>query len=151
MNGPFRARLLRGYLLLLGGLLLAQGGGSLLRRLASADAGWLINGLLNADPLHASIHILWGGTMLVSMVILPTDRRIIGLALVFGTFYLGFAILGVVIYHPLGMKIDLFENAFHWTVGPLTLGLGLAAARRHWGNTRETLQKGDLTGTYQAK
>jgi hypothetical protein len=136
-----RESLLRRYLLLLGGLLLAQGSGSLVRRIASYDAGWLTNGLLNADPLHASIHILWGVIIVGSMVMLANDRRIIGLSLVFGTFYVGLAILGVAVHHPLGLKLDLFENAFHWTVGPLTLGLGLAAARRQGWNVFETLHK----------
>ena len=39
------------------------------------------------------------------------------------------AILGVVVHHPFGLQLNTFENAFHWTVGPLTLGLGLAAVR----------------------
>lgn len=53
-------------------------------------------------------------------------RQIAGLALVFGVFYVGLAVLGVAVYHPIGLQLDFYENAFHWTVGPPTLGLGLA-------------------------
>lgn len=124
-------RALRGYLFALGSLLLAQGLGSLARRSLQYDGPWLVNGLLNADPGHAAIHIAWGTIMLGTIALGANARQVIGLALVFGAFYVGLAILGTVVYHPLGLQLNLFENAFHWTVGPLTLVLGIAAWRRY--------------------
>lgn len=122
---------LRRYLFVLGSLLLAQGLGSLVRRALEYTGPWLVNGLLNADPGHAAIHIAWGSVMLGTIALGANVRQMIGLTLVFGAFYVGLAVLGTVVYHPLGLQLNLFENAFHWTVGPLTLGLGIAAWRRH--------------------
>ncbi len=124
-------RTLRRYLFALGSLLLAQGLGSLARRGLEYSGPWLVNGLLNADPGHAAIHIAWGAIMLGTIALGANARQLIGLALVFGAFYVGLAILGTVVYHPLGLQLNLFENAFHWTVGPLTLGLGIAGWRRY--------------------
>jgi hypothetical protein len=126
---------LRWYLFGLGALLLGQGLGSLARRALGYNAGWLVNGLLSADPRHAAIHIAWGSLMIGAIVFRANLRQVVGLALVFGVFYVGLAILGSVVYHPLGLQLNLFENAFHWTVGPLTLGLGLVG----WQRMRSTL------------
>lgn len=120
---------LRWYILGLGTLLLGQGAGSIARRAAGYDGSWLVDGLLNADPRHATIHVFWGLVMLGTIAFLGYPRQLTALALTFGVFYVGLAILGTVVYHPLGLQLNRFENAFHWTVGPLTLGLGLAAAR----------------------
>ena len=122
------ARFLGRYLFVLGLLLFIQGAASLIRQAIDYDAGWLVNGLLNADPLHAAIHIAWGLTMIASAFVLNA-RQIASVALVFGVFYVGLAALGVAVYHPLGLRLDFFENAFHWTVGPLTLALGVGAIR----------------------
>jgi hypothetical protein len=123
-------RVLRWYLFGLGVLLLGQGAGSLVRRALEYNAGWLGNGLLNADPRHAAIHIAWGSLMIGAIAFSANLRQVVGLTLVFGVFYVGLAILGTVVYHPLGLQLNLFENAFHWTVGPLTLGLGLVGLQR---------------------
>jgi hypothetical protein len=119
--------LLRWYLLVLGAVLIAQGAGSLARSAIAYNGPWLVNGLLNADPRHAAIHMVWGAVMLGTIALAGNAHRLTGLALVFGVFYVGLAVLGVVVYHPFGLQLNLFENAFHWTVGPLTLGLGVAA------------------------
>ena len=126
---PHVVRLLEWYLLALGILLIAQGAGSIVRRAIAYSGPWLVNGLLNADPLHAAIHIAWGSVMVGMILLRGNALRVTGLALVFGVFYVGLAILGVAVYHPFGLQLNAFENAFHWTVGPLTLGLGLAALR----------------------
>jgi hypothetical protein len=122
-------RVLGRYLFVLGALLVAQGTGSLVRRALDYSGPWLVNGLLNADPVHAAIHVIWGSIMVGTILLHGTSRQVAGLALVFGVFYVGLAILGTVVYHPFGLQLNQFENAFHWTVGPLTLGLGLVAAR----------------------
>jgi hypothetical protein len=124
-------RVLRGYLFALGALLLVQGLGSLARQALEYSGPLLVNGLLNADPRHAAIHIAWGSVILGTIGLGAYIRQVIGLTLVFGVFYVGLAILGTVVYHPLGLQLNLFENAFHWTVGPLTLGLGLVGWQRY--------------------
>jgi hypothetical protein len=118
-------RITRAYLLALGALLVLQGVGSLLRHLANLRLSWLADGLLNADPAHAVIHVVWGTTMLLVTLLAADPRRVMLLALVFGVFYIGLAVLGTVVYHPLGLQLGLFENGFHWVVGPTTLGLGI--------------------------
>ena len=122
-------RIISRYILALGALLLIQGTGSLIRMTVAYSGPWLVDVLLNADPLHAAIHVVWGSVMLGTILLRGNSRQVTGLALVFGVFYTGLAVLGVAVHHPFGLQLNLFENAFHWTVGPLTLGLGLAALR----------------------
>jgi hypothetical protein len=38
-------------------------------------------------------------------------------------------VLGVVVHHPLGLRLDRGENVFHLIVGPITLALALVALR----------------------
>jgi hypothetical protein len=115
------------YLWVLMGGLLAQGLGSLALRLApelDARSPYLVSGVLGIDLWHALIHIAWGAAGLLLLARL--GRRAAGrLALVFGLFYSALGLLGVLVYHPLGLKLDLFENGFHLVAGPLAL---LAAA-----------------------
>src|SRR4051812_15837120 len=129
MMAPQPVATTRQYLVLLGVLLIAQGAGSIVRQAARIDAGWLVNGLMSADPLHGTIQILWGATMLAMTVVWVTDRRVALLAVVFGVFYVGLAILGVATHNPFGLHLGTFENAFHWTVGPLALAMGVWATR----------------------
>jgi hypothetical protein len=49
------------------------------------------------------------------------------LALIFGIFYTALGFWGVLAHHPLGLELDLLENLFHLTAGPLALMLGLLA------------------------
>ena len=56
-----------------------------------------------------------------------TAWQLARLAVTFGIFYVALAILGVVVYHPFGLMLDWGENAFHFTVGPSCLLLGLWA------------------------
>jgi len=124
---------LRWYLWVLMGGLLVQGLGSLMFRLAPAlpaAAPYLVRGALGIDRWHAWIHIVWGTAGVVLLAVQPTLRAAARLALVFGVFYTALGLLGVIVYHPLGLELDWFENAFHLTAGPLTLLLGLVAARR---------------------
>jgi hypothetical protein len=134
---------LRSYIFVLGALILVQGIGSLARRALDYNGPWLVNGLLNADPGHAAIHIAWGAVMLVTVALGANVRQVTGLALVFGGFYVGLAILGTVVYHPLGLQLNLFENVFHWTVGPLTLGVGVVAWYRYWVGFSESKERPD--------
>lgn len=54
-----------------------------------------------------------------------TGRPLVVLALVFGVFYTGLGVWGVMVYHPLGLELDLPENIFHLIAGPLALLLGV--------------------------
>lgn len=127
------ANVLRPFLwLLLGGLFL-QGLGSLLFRLAPAlpaASPLLVRGTFGIDLGHALIHIAWGAVGLVVLFTSRTSRALVLLALVFGVFYTALGVWGVLVYHPLGLELDLPENSFHLVAGPLSLLLGL------WGSVR---------------
>lgn len=132
MNETF-AVVLRWYLWVLMGGLLLQGLGSLVLRLSptlAAATPYLIGGIFGIDFWHAWIHIIWG---IIGIGVLATQhnaRAAVGLALIFGLFYTALGIAGVMIHHPLGLKLNLFENAFHMTAGPLTLLLGVLGTSR---------------------
>ena len=118
-------RLLRLYIGFLGVLLLSHGIGSLVLRALGLTDPSLTHGFVHADPLHALIHIVWGTTMLLFLAGRANDGQIVALALIFGGFYVSLAFLGVLVYHPFGLELGPFENAFHFVVGPSTLALGL--------------------------
>jgi hypothetical protein len=115
--------------ILMPGLLL-QGLGSLALRLSSgleAITPPLLAGVLIAHIPHAILHIVWG---LVGIVVLATFRFVrarLWLGLIFGIFYTLLAIYGTIDPHAFGLHLVPSENAFHWIVGPLTLGLSLLA------------------------
>ena len=123
---------LRGYLYFVMVGLFVQGVGSLLFRLHPAmatDSPLLVRGAFGIDFWHSWIHILWGAAGAVLLTRWRTMRAAVGLALVFGVFYTAFGVLGVTVHHPLGLELDVFENTFHLTAGPLTLILGLLGLR----------------------
>lgn len=123
--------ILRLYLWLLGAALLVQGIISLVLRVAQIPPPAFTLNFVNADSLHATIHIVWGGVMLALLV--DTKRggpqAIILLGQFFGVFYVALALLGVLIYHPFGLRLDLDENLFHFIVGPTTLLLTIRAMK----------------------
>ena len=125
MNAPS----LRPYLTLMGAGLLAQG-------LLSWALDWSGNAsnqmpyrFANADPRHAFIHVAWGLGMLILLARGLDERGCIRLTLAFGVFYCALAALGLAVHHPFGLRLDRGENVFHLLVGPITLALGLVAAR----------------------
>jgi hypothetical protein len=115
--------------ILMPGLLL-QGLGSLALRLSSgleAITPPLLAGVLIAHIPHAILHIVWG---LAGIVVLATFRFVrarLWLGLIFGIFYTLLAIYGTIDPHAFGLHLAPSENAFHWIVGPLTLGLSILA------------------------
>lgn len=119
---------LRGYLAVLGGALLLQGSTSLLlHEVLDVDlSGW--HGLLTTDDRHAALHVVWGAVTLPAAAVVG-ETALVGFGLVFGTFYLALAVLGVVIHDPFGLRLGFGENAFHWIIGPLALVLALARSR----------------------
>jgi hypothetical protein len=120
---------LRPYLALLGGTLLAQGLVSWALDWSGHASNQLPNRFANSDPRHAAIHVAWGAVMLVLVVRGLDERGYARLALAFGVFYTGLAVLGVVVHHPFGLRLDRGENVFHFIVGPITLALAAAAYR----------------------
>ena len=110
--------------------LFLQGSGSLALSLSSgleAITPPLLAGILLAHIAHAILHIAWG---LIGIVVLATSRSTrarLWLGLVFGIFYTLLAIVGTLDSHIFELHLAPSENAFHWIVGPLTLGLSLLA------------------------
>ena len=123
-------RILSVYLWILMVGLFLQGSGSLALRLSSgleAITPPLLAGILLAHIAHAILHIAWG---LIGIVVLATSRSTrarLWLGLVFGIFYTLLAIVGTLDSHIFELHLAPSENAFHWIVGPLTLGLSLLA------------------------
>jgi hypothetical protein len=120
---------LRTYLTLLGALLLGQGLLSWLLDATGNDSNQLPLRFANADPRHAFVHVVWGSLILVLVLRGLDERGCIRLALAFGVFYSAVAVLGIAVHHPFGLRLDRGENVFHLLVGPITLALGLLAAR----------------------
>lgn len=121
-------RLLRLYLGLLGAGLLLQGLVSLALGLAGVAPPDVTLDFLRADPLHAAIHIAWGLAMAAAVARGSDDARLVRLGLAFGAFYVALAALGLLVHHPLGLRLDPGENGFHAIVGPLALALAGWAA-----------------------
>lgn len=123
--------ILRVYLWILGASLLLQGIISLILRIIQISPPAFTLNSINADPLHATIHIIWGLVMLAFLVDARRSgpRAIALLGQCFGTFYIGLALLGVLIYHPFGLRLDLGENLFHFIIGPTTLVLSIWAMK----------------------
>ena len=123
------ARLVRRFLWIVGAALLLQGGLSLVMRALAVPLPDLALAFVNADPLHALIHITWGLVMLGAVTRFTDDGALARLVLTFGVFYTLLAFLGVLVHHPFGLKLDLGENVFHFTVGPLALLFGVWGVR----------------------
>ena len=125
---------LRPYLTLLGAALLSQGLASLLVDATGHANDGMPYRFANADPRHATIHIIWGIVMLVLLARGLDEHGCTRLALTFGIFYTTLAVLGIAVHHPFGLRLDRGENVFHLLVGPITLALALASLhleRRH--------------------
>ena len=75
------------------------------------------------DPPHELLHVTWGVALLAIPMLFPRHGAAL-VALAFGVFYVGLAALGILVYHPLGLRLDLGQNVFHSLVGPLTLAVG---------------------------
>jgi hypothetical protein len=120
---------LRPYIAILGATLLGQGLVSWALDWSGHASNQLPNRFANSDPRHAAIHVAWGAVMLVLCVRGMDERGYALLALAFGVFYTALAVLGVVVHHPFGLRLDRGENVFHLIVGPITLALALVALR----------------------
>ncbi len=126
--------------ILMPGLLL-QGLGSLALRLSSgleAITPPLVAGVLLGHIPHAILHIVWGLAGILVLATLRFARARLWLGLIFGIFYTLLAVFGTIDPHIFELHLAPSENAFHWIVGPLTLGLSLVAwyAYLHRSQTR---------------
>jgi hypothetical protein len=91
------------------------------------------------DNPHNALHVVWG---LLILCVLATSRessRLVGLALLFGVFYVGLALAGMELVNPFGLILGLGENLFHLTVGTGSL---LAAALLQRGARLAVVQPG---------
>ncbi len=127
---PSATRSVRLFLGIAGALLLLQGSVSLLRVALSLSVPDLVLAFINADPLHAVIHITWGVVLLLALVLPMSEHAQAILVLVFGVFYTLLAFLGSLIFHPFGLQLGLGENVFHFVVGPLALIIAYRALRQ---------------------
>jgi hypothetical protein len=87
-------------------------------------------GLLPGDTRHNALHAIWGAIMLGLLLTSRSPRRAALVALIFGIFYTGLALAGVVLDRPAGLLLGPGENVFHFIVGPLGLALGVLALRQ---------------------
>jgi hypothetical protein len=118
------ARLVRAYLAVVGSLLLASGVLGLLLHAGGVAVSTRPGGGFLTDPAHEWIHVVWGAALLLPLVSRQRGAGLAWLALIFGVFYTGFGLLGLLIYHPFGLQLGLDENGFHLLVGPLGVLLG---------------------------
>jgi hypothetical protein len=117
------------FLALAGPGLLFQGAISLALHAGGWQSDDMPQRLANADPLHASIHVVWGAASLAVLALVADESSRARFVLAFGVFYSGLAVLGLVFHHPLGMHLDRGENVFHLLVAPTALLVGLAGVR----------------------
>jgi len=127
-TSPFEPlRLVRVYVLALGGGLLLEGGGLLLVNALALPVAFATN-----DTRHNLLHVVWG-IGLLAIAASPQARgarRVAWAAVVFGIFYVALGVLGVLVSQPFGLLLGPGENAFHLIVGPLALFLGTRAVAR---------------------
>jgi hypothetical protein len=115
---------LREWVAAVGTLLLAQGALSL----AVDGSGVTLQPVLQAfvgDPLHASIHVIWGAAMLALLAVRGDRLTLARASIGFGVFYVTLAVLGVLVHHPFGLLLGPGENVFHFLVGPVALIVGI--------------------------
>jgi hypothetical protein len=117
---------MRVYVLVLGVGLLVEGGGLLLldRLGIPADSG-------TSDAGRNVLYFAWG-IALVGISITARGHaatRVIWAALVFGSFYVAMAVLGLTIERPFGLLLGPGENIFHFMIGSLALVLGAWALK----------------------
>ena len=115
---------------LAGVMLLLQGALSLVIDLAGLTLTPLLQAFVG-DPLHASIHVAWGIAMLLTLRMRGDRGSLARISVIFGCFYIGLALLGVLVYHPFGLRLGPGENVFHFLIGPASLVFGL------WGLTSD--------------
>ncbi len=132
MNGD-RRHLARTYLLLLGAGLLFEGAALLFVAAINLPAPYAL------DNPHNALHVVWGLLILYVLATSRDSRRLASLALLFGVFYIGLAVAGLVLVNPFGLLLGPGENLFHVIVGTGSL---IAAALLQEGGRVAFIQPG---------
>jgi hypothetical protein len=83
------------------------------------------HGVLSADNHHPWIHIGYGALIVWALLARRPERELALFTTVFGSLYLGFAVLGALTDDPLGIRLGPGENVFHLVVGTSALFFGL--------------------------
>jgi hypothetical protein len=122
------AWLVRLYGLVVGASLLLEGG--LLLALSALSAALPALPFATGDVRHNALHVVWGVAILTLLVTDRSAERATLVAVVFGVFYSLLGMLGLLVDRPFGLLLGPGENAFHLTVGPLALALGVWGARQ---------------------
>lgn len=136
--------LVRTYLRVAGAGLATQGVLTVLFLLHSDEAATRSHGLVNHDARHGALHLIWGAALLLVAGLERRERRLAGAALIFGVFYTGLGLLGIVVHHPFGFLLGPGENGFHLIVGTAALAAGVAGSVARSARAGEGLQYGDL-------
>jgi hypothetical protein len=110
------ASVVRLYGLALGAALLLEGGFYLIVTVLK---------ITTSDVPHNTLHVVWGAAILVALLEDRSNARAAVVMLIFGLFYTALAFAGALITNPFGLQLGPGENAFHFTVGPLALALGV--------------------------
>ena len=77
---------------------------------------------MQLDPRHAVLHLVIG--LAAAFVAFRRPEWSVGLTRAFALVYLGLAVLGTFTTMHLGMELALPENALHWGLGLVALGVG---------------------------
>lgn len=114
--------------------LLLQGTSTLAFRLFPAldEAFPALLAITQMIPLHSVLHILTGVMALI--VLFRGERRgTFWFALLFGTFYFGLAVFGIVTEHATMLGLQPFDHPFHLALGGLgflAVGAGLYQSQK---------------------
>jgi hypothetical protein len=112
-------------LLVVGTGLLVQGALTIVFLALYDRASHHTHGVLGADGWHGAIHLAWGALMLGALRTSLPERALALLTLAFGIFYVGLAIVGIIVHHPFGLRLGAGENGFHAILGPSVLLVGI--------------------------
>jgi hypothetical protein len=129
-------------LLAVGAGLAVQGGLTVLFLLWSGSAANATHGLLNHDARHGLLHVVWGIALLNVLWFEHQVQRQISALLIFGSVYIAFGVLGVVVHNPFGFMLGTGENGFHFIVGFSALAVGVLGRRSIAGQLSRGIAQG---------
>jgi hypothetical protein len=83
---------------------------------------------LRIDPLHATMHVLWGAAGLFIGFVRP--QWSIPWLIIFGVYYVTMSMFGFFTHTHFGLHLGPRENSFHLFIGSAALIFGLYSAAR---------------------